>query len=81
MKARSLLSGAAYGPERLKDIYRAFDEAWEAIKPVLADSPLAHESARLKLANLILAVAEPDKEAKGGEDGSAPSESSNHNTG
>ena len=57
MKARNLFSGSAYGPERLKHIYRAFDRAWDAIKPVIENTPLAHEAARLKLANMIMDVA------------------------
>jgi hypothetical protein len=66
MKARNLLSGAAYGPERLKDIYKAFDEAWRAIEPVVENTPLAHEAARLKLANMILSVAQSDGPASSG---------------
>ena len=57
MKAQSLLNGLAYGPERLKEIYEAFDKAWAAIKPLVQNAPLAQEAARLKLANMILAVA------------------------
>jgi hypothetical protein len=60
MKARSILGGASYGPDKLKDIYQAFDEAWEAIKPLVDDTPLAHEAARIKLANLILDVAKDE---------------------
>lgn len=57
MKARTILGGASYGPDVLKDIYQAFDEAWAAIKPLVDDTPLAQEAARIKLANLILDVA------------------------
>ena len=69
MKARKLLSGSAYGPERLKAIYRAFDEAWAAIKPIVEDTPLAHEAARLKLANMILTVAHDDNRPRAGAKG------------
>jgi hypothetical protein len=62
MKARSLLNGSAYGPERLTEIYEAFDKAWAAIKPLVQDTPLAQEAARLKLANMILAVAADESE-------------------
>jgi hypothetical protein len=65
MKARNLLRGAAYGPERLKEIYQAFDEAWKAIEPLVEENPLAREAARLKLANMILAVAQSDAPASG----------------
>jgi hypothetical protein len=57
MKALNLIRQSTYGPERLKQIYRAFDQAWEAIKPLVDDNPLAHEAARLTLANAILSVA------------------------
>lgn len=52
-----VFSHLAYGPEDLKRICEAFDRAWEAIRPVLDDNPLAHEAARLKLANMILGIA------------------------
>jgi hypothetical protein len=64
MKARSLLNGSAYGPERLTEIYEAYDKAWAAIKPLVQDAPLAQEAARLKLANMILAVAGDESESR-----------------
>ena len=51
------LRDSSYGPESLKLICSAFDRAWEAIRPVVDDTPLAHEAARLKLANMILGLA------------------------
>jgi hypothetical protein len=55
--ARQLLGGSAYGPENLRTIGKAFDQAWQAIAPLVDDNVLAHEAARLKLANMILSVA------------------------
>ena len=60
MKAIELIRQSSYGPDRLKQIYEAFDQAWEAVKPLLDDNPLAHEAARLKLANTILSMAKGD---------------------
>jgi hypothetical protein len=60
-EARQVFSQAAYGPEQLKLICDAFDQAWEAIRPVVDDNPLAHEAARLKLANMILGIASSQK--------------------
>jgi hypothetical protein len=60
-EARQIFSQAAYGPEDLKVICEAFDRAWEAIRPILDDNPLAHEAARLKLANMILGIASSHK--------------------
>ena len=55
MKARELIEGASYGPEALKAIGRAFDEAWASIAGNFRDDQIA--AARLRLANALLAVA------------------------
>jgi hypothetical protein len=55
MKARELIEGASYGPEALKAIGRAFDEAWGSIAGNFSDDQVA--AARLRLANALLAVA------------------------
>jgi hypothetical protein len=65
MKALQLLTWSTYGPERFKQIHRAFDDAWAAIKPLVDDNPLAHEAARLALANTILSVAKGDATGSG----------------
>lgn len=59
--ARQLLGGSAYGPEHLKTIGQAFDQAWQAIAPLVESNVLAQEAARLKLANMILSVASSEK--------------------
>lgn len=65
---RQIFRQVAYGPEDLKRICEAFDRAWEAIRPLLDDNPLAHEAARLKLANMILGIASSHKldQSRGG---------------
>ena len=55
MEARGLIEGASYGPEALKAIGRAFDEAWASIAGNFSDDQIA--AARLRLANALLAVA------------------------
>jgi hypothetical protein len=60
MKALHAIRQSSYGPERLKLIYQAFDDAWAAIKPLVDDNPLAQEAARLALANTILSIAGSD---------------------
>jgi len=55
MKARELIEGASYGPEALKAIGRAFDEAWASIAGNFSDDQVA--AARLRLANALLSVA------------------------
>ena len=56
MKARKLIKGATYGPGQLKIIGQAFDEAWAQIQPKITHAS-GIETARLKLANAVLAVA------------------------
>jgi len=55
MKAREIIEGASYGPEALKPVGRAFDEAWASIAGNFSDDQI--EAARLRLANALLAVA------------------------
>jgi hypothetical protein len=56
MKARSLIDGSSFGPDALKAIGNAFDEAWAEIAGNFAGDPIAVESARHTLANAILSV-------------------------
>jgi hypothetical protein len=57
MKARKLIGDAAFGPERLKVIGQAFDDAWEAIAGNFANDAQTVETARLKLATIMLELA------------------------
>jgi hypothetical protein len=58
MKARHLIESASFGPDALKVIGHAFDEARAQIDSKFgSDYPLVIEAARLFLANAILAVA------------------------
>jgi hypothetical protein len=57
MKARRLISDAAYGPDELRVLFEVFDQAWEAIAAGVGENPAAVEAARLKLANHILSLA------------------------
>jgi hypothetical protein len=56
MKARKVLEGASYDPATLKALCQAFDAAWASIEE-LYYYPAEVETARLKLANSVLAVA------------------------
>ncbi len=57
MRARQLLEGATYGPEVLKVLSQAFDEAWAAITPRLGSGSAEQEAVRMRLAHAVLAVA------------------------
>jgi hypothetical protein len=58
MKARNLIQGATYGPETLKVIRNAFDDAWSEIGSQF--DGLQSQAARLKLARAVLSVARED---------------------
>jgi hypothetical protein len=60
MKARQLIDGATFGPDALRVIGRAFDEAWRDIAGNFGDDPSKIEAARLKLAEAVLSVAHED---------------------
>jgi len=60
MKARKLIEGATYGPETLKVIGKAFDDAWSEISGHFSNNGLHAQSARLKLAHAVLVVARDD---------------------
>ena len=57
MKPRLLIANAAYGPEGLKQVYKAFDDAWLTIGPGVGNDPLAVEAVRVRLSNIILGLA------------------------
>jgi hypothetical protein len=52
-----LVDGASFGPDTLKAMGQAFDEAWEEIAGNFGTLPIEVESARLKLADAMLSVA------------------------
>ena len=60
MKARKLIEGATYGPETLKVIGKAFDDAWSEIAGHFTHNGLQAQSVRLKLAHAVLAAAGDD---------------------
>ena len=57
MKARQLIAVAAYTPDQLKVIAKAFENAWEQVAPLVSKRPRAIEAARLKLAEIVLTLA------------------------
>jgi hypothetical protein len=63
MKAKQMIEGASasYGPEALKVISQAFDDAWVDIAANFGDNPSAIEAGRLKLAHVILSIATPQR--------------------
>jgi hypothetical protein len=57
MRARQLIADSSYGPETLKVLFQAFDEAWKVVEPLTGQDEMAVEAARLKLASIVLTVA------------------------
>jgi hypothetical protein len=57
MKARQLIDGAPFGPETRKVMGEAFDDAWTSIQDNFDDTPRLVDTARLKLAEAVLSVA------------------------
>jgi len=57
MKARHAINCAPFGPDALKVIGQAFDEAWAQIATFFGDDPLMIEGGRLTLADAILSLA------------------------
>jgi hypothetical protein len=57
MKARRLIDGASFGPETLKALGEAFDQAWAEIAGNFGDIPFEIENAKLRLAEAMLSVA------------------------
>jgi len=60
MKARQLIRGAAFGPDVLKVIGKAFDDAWAEIEPSVTKRPDGIQAAKLSLANIVLSLAKDD---------------------
>jgi hypothetical protein len=57
MKARQFVDGASYGPETVKVMGEALDQAWAEIAGNFGDSPAQIENVRMKLAEALLSIA------------------------
>ena len=57
MRARQLIDSASYGPDQVRILAKAFDDAWTQIKDELSDDADGIEAARLKLAKVVLCLA------------------------
>jgi hypothetical protein len=60
MTARQLIDGASFGPEALKAIGKAFDQAWVQVAGNFGTDPATIEAARLRLAKAILSIADEE---------------------
>jgi len=57
MKARRLLDGATFGPDTVKALGEAFDQAWAEIAGNFESDLVQAAQARVKLAEALLSVA------------------------
>jgi hypothetical protein len=60
MQARKLIESAAFGPETLKTLFQAFDEAWAVLAPLYGSDAPAIDAARTRLAEILLSLARED---------------------
>jgi hypothetical protein len=56
MKARHLIDSSSFGPDQIKAMGKALDDAWARIAPSVDDRPEAIEAARFALADIILSL-------------------------
>ena len=57
MELQRLIDSASYGPDALRALTQAFDEAWQDIEGNFGNTCDEVEAARLRLANAVLSVA------------------------
>jgi hypothetical protein len=60
MEARRLIAGASVGPDALKVLFQAYDEAWALLAPRCGNDQSVIETARLRLANIVLGLMRED---------------------
>ena len=60
MKALQKVNSAPLGPDALKVLGQAFDEAWQSIEGNFGSDDASRELARLRLADLMLLIANDD---------------------
>jgi hypothetical protein len=56
MKARQLIANSSFGPEQVKAMGKALDDAWALLAPSVDDRPEAIQAARFALADIILSL-------------------------
>jgi hypothetical protein len=56
MKARQLIENSSFGPDQVKAMGKALDDAWAQLAPSVDDRPEAIQAARFALADIILSL-------------------------
>ena len=60
MRARGIIEDASFAPEALKAIGQAFEEAWVEVAGNFGNEAAVIDSARLKLSQALLSVADDE---------------------
>ena len=60
MQVRRIFAGASFGPDALKVLFRAYDEAWAILVPRYGNDQSAIDAGRLRLADIMLALMRED---------------------
>jgi hypothetical protein len=60
MQPRQIARQTSFGPNELKVVFRAYDDAWREIAPKISTDPVALEWARMSLATIVLGLANAD---------------------
>jgi hypothetical protein len=58
MRVREVFESATYGPDQIKIMSEALETVWVRIAPSIGPDPQAVETARLRLARVILDLAD-----------------------
>ena len=66
MQPRQIVRTTSFGPDELRVIYKAYDDAWGEIAPKIGADPVSIETARMALATIVLTLATTDALAAGG---------------
>ena len=56
MKARQLITNSSFGPDQVKAMGKALDDAWAQLAPSIDNRPEAIEAVRFALADIILSL-------------------------
>jgi hypothetical protein len=56
MQPRETARATSFGPDDLRKIFAAYDDAWNEIAPMIGTEPAAVESARSELATIVLGL-------------------------
>jgi len=66
MQPRQIARPTSFGPDELKLVFRAYDDAWSEIVSKINSDPVALEWARMSLATIVLGLANAEQSGPNG---------------